>query len=369
MTDVIDQLIAQAEAEQHARIEAEEAGKREFLEVVEAAIAEELGELWPRLQPHIRLKGYDVRRGSARCLVDAPDLELAPFYIHYQRGRVTVSWHEYPVPAHDGHVGAFLADCRRTFHERARERHQDRVRDAQARLVYYGARTGDEADAALAELLALEPDKANEWNVLHAKWQTRYDEEQEHAARTAARQALARTYEAEYRAWGDTYRERIELDRTALAGLQSELDTTFRLYKLTYGLVASEDGTSYVDTGYAYVTTDEPDGDGYWLVYQRGALARKRFYHPVSVEGPLASRPTNDPYCVRGQVEIRGPCERLLVDYLYFNPADVSSSQVLDMATLLFKKDDYPEPPEPPAELNQGDVYNIQRGVTIPEEW
>jgi len=66
---------------------------------------------------------------------------------------------------------------------------------------------------------------------------------------------------------------------------QAEAWHPFRLYKVTYGIVADGDGAHFCDTAEIYTLDSAPNPDGWWHTIQRdGRLGRTRLMHPVAVE-------------------------------------------------------------------------------------
>lgn len=364
-TQLIDQLIGQAkEAEQEKKAE-QDRRQQEIMNQAEQTISQALGELWTVFQQYVTkvsLNGRDVR-----VQVDGEGmaaLELSPFWIHYSQYHddgVYLHWSEHPggqlqiVTTPDSlALCNFLAERRQAYVEQQEKKYRERLEHLSYKLGSSSSRatSPEEADVALVQLLELDPDNGEKWRGKRDGWQAEYEDEQERKANLARLDELAAKYQTAYEAYYRRYLAIRQANREVLEKLQGELDTTARVWKLTYGIVAEDGGDRYVDTGHTYVTGPEPAGDGYWITFARyGKLARKWFNHVVSIEGPIVFRPIEDELGIRGQVthftENDGRSQ-VLAD-VYFNPGVVTLAEVEEMVAMATRP--YPEPPPVPDEI------------------
>ncbi len=354
---LIEKYIIQAEKAEKAERKAQFRRKQEYLEKAEKAIAEALGELWDVFKPHLEKTVVDERMQSLRCHIGGEglaELELSPFWIHYTayKNWVSLHWSEYPsgsLPSCTPEtVGTFLARQRQAYHEAREKAHKKEVDDLASQLRGYGAKNPDEADAALNSLIELEPGQKERWLKMRTGWLGWYMGQLEHQAHREQMEAIAAEYQAVYGEYLHHYLAVQGANRQALASLQVELDETSTIWQLAYGVVADEDGETYVETDRVYATTPEPDEGGWWFVFRYGKLERLRYYHPISVEGPLVFKPSEDSRSIRGEVAHRTP-DHEYVNHVYFNPAVVTADEVEEMVNLTVRP--YPVEPEVPAEI------------------
>jgi hypothetical protein len=365
MTTIIDNLIKQAEQEaEDAEVE-QKRKQREFIEQVENGISDHLGELWPVLQPYIRLQMHDMRNGSARCIVKATDLELVPFYIHRQHSRTFLHRSEYASgypPSDNGYIGTFLAECRQAFHESAKKEREKTIKAAQSQLRGYGARISEAAEAALASLLELDPDNAAEWHKIHTDWLDWYDRQQADKAQKEENKKQEQQAVEQYRSALEKYwaeAQRIdEHNKSAVDRLQAKYDAPFDIWKLDYAIVADdpEYGGREVDTRRVTVLNEKPDEDGFWTVYNYG-LKQRKIYNPVSLEGPQQVRPTDGGNDVSENIVASNVCASIR---LYYHPAEDRDKIKAELDTVLMP---YPEKPEPPPILASYTIQDIERNI------
>jgi len=372
-TNLIDQLITTAE---QAKIDAQAAEGRqrqEFIERAEQSIAATLGELWNTLQPHV-VKAVDGDK-RLRVLIGGEGLaamQLAPFWVHYDTfNEVFLDWSEHPSGRKSYNpqtAGVFFAERRVAFFKQQADALKERIQDAtyRARWLSYSP-TPERADAALAELLELAPERETEWRRLRAEWQADYDQQQERNAWEARQQELKAEYQATYAVYWEEYQLVLAENRRRIGELRAQLDEPFTFWRLGYGIVASDEdsGERCVDTAYVYVTHATFDAAGFWTVFDGNRIAPRRYTHLVSVEGPLLCRPTDDPYGVHDTYRINAP-DGAGVGELRYNPAAVSHADVADMANTVQLA--YPDEPEPPAGLETFYAADARRKVVQKDE-
>ena len=369
-TNLIDQLITTAEQAKIDAQAAEDRQRQEFVEHAEQAIAATLGELWNTLQPHV-VKAVDGDK-RLRVLVGGEGLaamQLAPFWVHYNTfDEVFLDWSERPSGRKTYNpqtAGTFFSEMRELFFKQQADALKERIQDA----IYRASRlshspTPERAGAALAELLELAPECETEWRRLRTEWQADYDQERARQAWQARQQALQAEYQATYAEYWQEHQRVLAENRRRIGELQARLDEPFTIWRLEYGIVASDEdsGERFVDTAHVYVATF--DAAGFWTIFDGNRIAPRRYTHVVSVEGPLLCQPTDDHYGVHGSVTIRDG--EHLVGELRFNPAAVSRADVEDMANTVQLS--YPDEPEPPAGLETNYAAAARRKVVQKDE-
>jgi len=224
------------------------------------------------------------------------------------------------------------------------------------------AATRLEADEVLGELLALDPGGERTWVKLHMDWQlwrnAKEEEQREEKARLARRAAAADEYRIAYAVYLAEYRRVSDANRARLEALQAELDTPVGVYRLTYAVGVENDGEMLCDTNTAYVLSDKPDPDGYYVaLFNHGALRRMKYTNIVSFEGPISLLPSEGNVCER--VRIGSPRQWDWFD-LHFDPT-LDTEEIKRRADSLL--DAWPVEPAEPANLNWSDSEAIRRQV------
>jgi hypothetical protein len=203
-----------------------------------------------------------------------------------------------------------------------------------------------------------------EWRGLRAEWQADYDREHEQRAWKARLEELQAEYQAVYAAYWQEYQHVLAENRVRLHELQKDLDGQFTFWRLEYAAIALDDetGERFVDTAHVNVTHATPDADGWWYVFDYGKLARRRFTHVVSVEGPLLCPDSAD---LRGALRVAAP-DGGYVGELRYNPAAIGQADVVDMANTIQLA--YPDEPEPPDGLADYYAADARRKATQKDE-
>lgn len=149
------------------------------------------------------------------------------------------------------------------------------------------ARNLEEAQAKLAELNQLAPDRYEDWQQAYDAW-AQYQQKME------AQRAEEKRAQEERKANAIRFRQAlvanrqerarlIEQNQQALETLAGQFEATFWVWNLEYALVATGDeGESYVDTNHVLVLASEPDSGGFWLVLGNNRVEKRLFYHLVS---------------------------------------------------------------------------------------
>jgi hypothetical protein len=375
MTALIHELIISAlhaeqttENDKAAQLQAQIEGAKE-------RIADTLGELWTELAPYADEGHYNTRDGGLNnfwYVIEPP--EVAAIAVLYT-GRwsstsrnssgVYLTWSNIDygtrVPATTDQIAAFLLEAKRAYLKRQAEERKDRIVELARKMAsdYYHSLVPEETDRILAELLSLASDRAEEWQALRQAWQIAYEEHVEEQAEKAHREALAAIYREKYADYYRRYLEVKEANRARLAKLGAELAQPFDVWELEYGVVAQdEEGAPYASTRSVYVSGSEPDAEGHWMVYDAwGASERRRFYHLVSLRGPISVTPAEHSP-VRREVPCYAP-ERQHLGTVYFNPFQLARADVEDMINTALLA--YPAAPEPPGELDRYETERAQQ--------
>lgn len=305
--DAIADLIQSANQSQAAAHAEREAKYAAYRKDCEGALRESLGEaLWAQLFEHMRGE-YKSDRQDYYTLyvhVEAPELQLAPITFKVADSRrfdtanhdftssvaLASSFHFLPIER----LGEVLADARRQFPKWNADRLEKLTMPVVVRLVYTrpnGARTAQEADAVLAELNALDPENTSKWQELRKDWDTWMEnflhrQAEEKRARHDKEQELDR-YAQDLESYCRKYLDTLSINRAKCQALQDRLETSVHYWKMTYALLGEDEGERMVDTHYVFVAEPDPDEQGYWKVFERGAIHPTRYMNPVSVEGPL----------------------------------------------------------------------------------
>jgi len=335
MTTTITDLIALA---QQAQREAEQEKQKQLqvgIAKAQQAIAQALGDLWQReLNPYADEGHYTTDRNGAlqRFWYQVRPPGLAPFVVMTDRTTqvfLAPSPDDYPyfrtgVRSHLD-VAHFLLQQRQAWEKAQAEARKKQLGRLCHTLDYFSREaTPEEADRALEQLIELALEGESEWREKREQWQARYEAEMERQRRRAEYEQRLERYKAAYTDYWRQRQEVVRRNREVLAALQAELDRPFRVYRLTYGLVAEDQDGRHVETGSEWVLDEGPDEQDYWRVvnYYSGAIRRVRFYHPISLEETTV-RPTDrmcsshlrvpeaedelrfPPTMDRGQVELR----------------------------------------------------------------
>ncbi|MEE9365479.1 MAG: hypothetical protein V3W44_02235 [Dehalococcoidales bacterium] len=369
MKEIVDKMVAQVEAREASRAAEDSRLEAELFAEADAAIAAGLGELWDALKPSVSRRV--TAHGHSRYKIDGDglqDLELAPFWVHHDRG----SQHDVRLSERGDLKGilaipVFLASRRRAFHVELERRNREEATDLRDRLTsaVWDPMTPEEAGKVLARLIELYPQDEAEWLEAHHVSQeirTRWLARQAEAARLAA---LADEYHTERAEWQQECHAIAEVNAAALEELQKELDGPFVVWRLTYGVIASEEGDTYADLADGYVTADKPDEQGYWTMYSGGLMVRKKFYNPMSTEGPLEFVPSaNEPPFLRVGAPCDAPTGARLYAYYDCNTTTRDEVSGLVAARTL----PYPPAPITPDGLDEHDVdAAIKRAKEVAE--
>ena len=368
LTDALA-LEAQAARERQAHIAAQ-------CEAARAAIAVAFDGLWGEVSPYCSSQG-DYWLNNAKTdvtawwtVVSIPG--YAPFIAVWRNGQnAGCSLNTETDPGHGWGSASFkdlpefLLRQKREGERLSAEARAKQVAELRQKLEGYTAQraaTSLDADAALGELLALDPDHTGLYVKLHMDWQlwrNRMAEERREAQAQEERQARASAeYEAAYRAYWAELQRVLTANEARLDDLQAALDTPFTIYELTYAYSATDDdGIASVETGEAWSLRDDPDSDGYWSIIGNNGLARKRFYNLVSISAPVETRPGERK--AYASVSISGfgdPYWRTL----YFHPAADGEVIAAQAAALL---DPWPIQPDMPEDLDDHTASGIRYKV------
>lgn len=369
MKEIIDEMVAQVQAREVARAAADSRLEDELVAEADAAIAEALGELWGAFIPNItqRVTAYGVTRYKVAG-DGLQDLELAPFWIHYDRGsrhgvRLSERGDLFDILA----IPEFLVSRRRAFHVDLERRNRAEAADLEDRLtsLIWDPLTAEKAGKMLARLVELYPQDETEWLEAHHVSQeirTRWLARQAEAARLAG---VADEYHAEYTTWREECARITKTNVVALGELQKELDGPFEVWRLTYGIIANEEGDTYADFTDGYTTAPKPDEHGYWTMYNGGLMVRKKFYNLISIEGPLEFVPSaNEPSFLRVGAPLDSPAGARL--YAYYDCNTATKSEVSGLVANWTLP--YPPAPEKPDSLSEHDVdAAIRRAKEVAE--
>lgn len=325
--------------------------------------------LWLELRPYAG-KGTANRLHNGTCQVywriAGEALQMDDFWLISQVGdRVPgVSFTSNPPPYYSLHgviatskeAAAFLLERRQVYRDNQEKKRRNRIQ-GEIHLLENTFDTKPEiADKALATLCELAPDQADEWRELREKWQKRYEARRERIAKEAEEKA---DREAEARAYGRAYKIWLERNEAArdereriVAETQALLDEfELTVYRLAYAQVAVDDeDESYLETEGAWVTSDQPDADGYFTVVKHGKEILTKFYHPVKIEGPFVHRAGNG----------KDTAHRIIIDggFDLWELPGQNARALLEAQSL----PDFPKRPDPPEWMDHwqaGEIENV----------
>lgn len=260
----IEQLIAQTLQEQARAEEAKRLDAEMQALALELAAIEALGELWGELGSYATL--VDADAFFVAWQVKAEALRLAPFMIIGRRERgkrevkVAFQADRNSSGAAIGGAAEFLAGRRAAFDE-WRSRKLERECRESAYLLAHVSAGQDEAQGALAQLMAAWPERAVEWEKLFEEWRLRFERE----CRVKAEQAQAAV---DFRAAMDAWRRQFDAveqrNQAKLWRLRQEIEEIGEpdVWVLD-GIAYDPEGEGEVEREF-YVLSDEPDEYGYY---------------------------------------------------------------------------------------------------------
>ncbi|MEW6213477.1 MAG: hypothetical protein AB1631_34600, partial [Acidobacteriota bacterium] len=328
-----------------------------------AYLVESLGDLWPVLEPYAvkEVAWGDEEHAGLRLFIEAEQIGLVGFQIeaHTSRaGRSVVASRNKTKTLRERQVlvtektrfGEFLKDCRDSLPAFLKEKHGERVGEAYNAL--YSAQTGEDADAALARLVELEPARESDWRRHYQhrlKEIERQRKEEEKAQRFNEAKSRAKSeYRAALQSWRAEYESVLSRNRERVGELQRRLDDPFTVLRLTYALIAQDEESRMVETAKAFIF----DMKGtHWPTWTGSKIEHRCFLHPVYVTGEIETRPT-EKLCA---ASIFFPDAGAT---LYFNP-HLSREEVKSMIEL----ESLPAMPAAPAELSSYEADCIHESV------
>lgn len=289
--DTIELLIQETKTEleraqnEHYRLakEKEETTYRDSLEAMKTAFGGLWGDFVGALERyssyHVSANEIDFRFwfGAQR------DRQLRPFVIQVTRGRVRASLEltskDYPIPVD---FGVFLVELREHYAE-----WEERDRKAQiSNLLQDGMRVSDpnitiEDALETLEILKIEYPNDGVWDEEFENFRS----DRIRQANEAAAELLYRNEITEYKAQHDLVLER---NQARLGEIQERINViSVEYWKLTYAMIGEEDLVHTVEVGTDLVLAENPDKRSYWPVVLHGHVTDKRYFNPVSIEGPL----------------------------------------------------------------------------------
>lgn len=312
---LLDQLLAQRQqAQQTAESEREAARKgilRETIELINLRLGPLAAEFAPYVQqPYFVDWKPDHRGERLGCLslgIDTPQLDF--WIIAYDNGsevRLSHSNNAYrdnnkPIfKSHDDPIVLDFFAQRLAVRQKAVAEQQEREEQARQKHIdslasglkpvystWNGyARNPEEAQAKLAELNQLAPERAGEWQEAFEAWgayRLKVDAEAaEHRLKQQAERENTNRFRQAFVAYQQAHARQLQQNIEALEALAAQYDQTFTVWRLEYALVAAdEEGETYVETKYAFVLAPEPDSFGGWTVLA-GRPEKRFFYHLVS---------------------------------------------------------------------------------------
>lgn len=239
-------------------------------------------DVWAELGPHMQIVddgGYDVRFVFA-----APHLELAPFYVgfdRYKRARFYVNGYE----VRDAQM--MLWQARQNYPEWCENWLRKQVRYWGSRISQ--AQTEEEARECAA-LWALMDGQEEAASLAVKQRVEKLERLRQQTEAGKERQALAEAEKARFEAACLAYyreeRRAEQHNREVQEELKTRLDQPFMVYELAYAVMdRDEDGEKTIlEVRSVKVAEPEPDPGGWWTVYSFKGLTSMRYPHVVSVE-------------------------------------------------------------------------------------
>jgi hypothetical protein len=299
----IRDLIFAVEDAKRVEREAVEALRQRLVEAGRATLPAAFGDVYDELGPLLRFDLMEVQgdpraRGYEEGVklsipVAAEVLRMRPFKISVvvkvlggDMFESTVTLYGYnSVRMGPENMGRFFAHQAEAFEDWV----TDQVREWRG-VIRAGNDDEEGVQWAFGRLMAVCPDRANEWDALlveregiRASWEERRRNQVEREALEAEAEALWRST---IRAYWEAKRAVDAENGVKLAALEAEFNRGYDCWKLTYGVVAEDEegGDRFADRSVVYVASETPDEDGYWRVWKRGEIVRVRFFCPVSLE-------------------------------------------------------------------------------------
>jgi hypothetical protein len=294
----LDALICDFDQQEQQARESEKQKQIEVRQSVKAKVIELLGDLWPVFEPY--QSKQDEWENSIRLYFEPEPIGIAPFIItasmRYQSVEATIKVNENfgGHSLYDRHkLAAFLKSRREALPQIIAAR----IDGWHNQLVGSGhVTTKEAAQKALDTLLELAPERESRWMEAYGRWchwrLEEDDRERQQAEEIAAKQEAAGEYERACVAYYELVKGIHARNKERVAAVQAEFDESFTIWQLTYALIAEEDGDRMVDTATVYVSEPEPSHTGYWPVFRNGRLDLYKFFTPVSISGPILTRPS-----------------------------------------------------------------------------
>lgn len=123
----------------------------------------------------------------------------------------------------------------------------------------------------LADLMAIAPERVDEWDALGA----------DASERIAARAAALDAYIQALGEWRREYERILNDNRETVAGAQRALDKTFERYEVAFAAVGDDEEEPYRET--AWAVEPDPEEGGYWSIFENGNIVRRRLLRPLWV--------------------------------------------------------------------------------------
>jgi phage terminase small subunit len=301
--NTVESLIGQAALAEAREREKKEAEQAAYEKAALSAIEEALGDLAEQLGPSLR--PYRVEGRSVVVPVEAGALELAPFELVASgsgQGSLSVTARVSNNYRAAGQISAphifaaFLKERREAFHAaKAREReaeYKELGNRLARRSIEHDAR--EEAEATLARMAELFPDRAGEAREAFASWESWAGERAEWLRAEAQLKREKRAALEQYRAEFEAYRAALEAVRarneSRVRRLLPELDAPFDVWELTYALVADDgEGDRVADTSTVWLLAPEPDAADF---YETAYHGRRKYFNPVSLSDRRTVKPS-----------------------------------------------------------------------------
>jgi hypothetical protein len=297
MSLLVESIVSEIASQQQAEKQQQVQKYQELLGIARIELQnhlENIAGLYEALKPFI-LEEYELTTNNngrelavfLKWTIQSDELQLAPIVLNlrkpsggYYHTPIQVLGREHTF----SHIQEAIAQARREFAKWKQDADAQFVHDRQYKFNFHGW-SEKEMQTAYDELVARFPARQADFDKWRQGWYEAWAEDiqrdEEHQERLKKEHQAEQEYFSDMVLYFQQRREISERNKAKAEVIQAALDRPFDAWQLTYALVAHVDDEAYVETSNRWVTTGEPDANGYWTTFNGHQI---KYFYPVSIE-------------------------------------------------------------------------------------